>query len=444
MHPFRTEIGPMTRLAVPIVLAELGWMTMSLADTVMVGRVGAAAMGAVGLGASLFYTVAIFGTGLLLGLDTTVSQAFGAGDRDECRRSLMAGLWLILPLAPLLVGMTWLFVPLVRLFGVQPAVLKNTVPYLFAISWSAIPLLVFFALRRYLQSMNLVRVVMFALISANLVNIAVNWILIFGHFGAPALGAEGAGWATTLSRLYMALVLVVYAVVQDPALMRVRLAPDFARIRRLFALGFPAAAQFSLEVGVFAAVTALIAKLDEISLAAHQIALLTVSFTYMVPLGISSAGAVRVGHAVGRRDAAAAGVSGWTAMALGAGFMGCAALALLCAPHMLSRIFTNQAEVSAAAVPLLAVAAAFQLFDGLQTVGTGILRGLGDTRTTMVAHIGCYWFIGLPLGSWLCFRKHWGAVGLWTGLSAALILIGCVALTGWIYRLRGFRRVVVN
>jgi len=163
-------------------------MSMSLADTVMVGRVGAAAMGAVGLGASLFYTVAIFGTGLLLGLDTMVSQAFGAGDRDECRRSLMAGLWLILPLAPLLVGLTWLFVPLVRLFGVQPAVLKDTVPYLLAISWSAIPLLVFFALRRYLQSMNLVRVVMFALISANLVNIAVNWILIFGHLGAPALG----------------------------------------------------------------------------------------------------------------------------------------------------------------------------------------------------------------------------------------------------------------
>jgi MATE family multidrug resistance protein len=163
-----------------------------------------------------------------------------------------------------------------------------------------------------------------------------------------------------------------------------------------------------------------------------------------VPLGISSAGAVRVGHAVGRRDAAAAGVSGWTAMALGVGFMGCAALALLWAPHMLSRIFTNQAEVSAAAVPLLAVAAAFQLFDGLQTVGTGILRGLGDTRTTMVAHIGCYWFIGLPLGSWLCFHLNWGAVGLWTGLSAALILIGCVALTGWIYRLGRFRRVMVS
>jgi len=159
----------------------------------------------------------------------------------------------------------------------------------------------------------------------------------------------------------------------------------------------PAAAQFSLEVAVFAAVTALIAKLDEISLAAHQIALLTVSFTYMVPLGISSAGAVRVGHAVGRRDATGAGVSGWTAMALGVGFMGCAALALLCAPHMLSRIFTNQTAVSAAAVPLLAVAAAFQLFDGLQTVGTGILRGLGILALR-------WWPTSVVTGSSAC---HW-------------------------------------
>jgi MATE family multidrug resistance protein len=186
----------MLRLAAPLVMAELGWMGMGIVDTMMVGRVSAEAIGAVSLGSVLFYTVAIFGSGLMLGLDTLVSQSFGAGKMMDCHRSLVSAVYLTLPLAPALMLLTWCWVPLLGRFGIHPAVLHQTVPYLRAIIWSTFPLLLYFALRRYLQAMNRVTPIMFALITANLVNVAGNWILVYGHFGVRAMGAEGSGWAT--------------------------------------------------------------------------------------------------------------------------------------------------------------------------------------------------------------------------------------------------------
>ena len=206
---------------------------------------------------------------------------------------------------------------------------------------------------------------------------------------------------------------------------------DLPRIRRLITLGLPAAIQFTLESGVFALVTALIARLGAVPLASHQIALNTVAFTYMVPLGIASAAAVRVGQALGRKDTARAGAAGGTAIFLGAAFMTCASLALLLFPRWIARMYTPDESVIHSTVLLLAAGAAFQLFDGIQTVATGALRGAGDTRTPMFCHFTAYWIIGLPLGAWLCFRRDWGAFGLWAGLSLALILIGIVLLFAW-------------
>ena len=207
--------------------------------------------------------------------------------------------------------------------------------------------------------------------------------------------------------------------------------PNSVRFRKLVSLGLPAATQFGLEVGVFAVATALIARLGAVPLASHQVALNTVSFTYMVPLGISAAAAVRVGQGLGRRDAAAASRAGWTAMLLGTGFMGCMALLLFLIPGPIVRIYTSDRTLIPPTVTLLFVAAFFQLFDGMQTVATGALRGAGDTRTPMFCHLFFYWLVGLPLGSYLCFRLGWGAPGLWTGLSVALILIGSALLYFW-------------
>jgi len=214
--------------------------------------------------------------------------------------------------------------------------------------------------------------------------------------------------------------------------------PNSLRFRKLVRLGLPAATQFGLEVGVFAVATALIARLGAVPLASHQVALNTVSFTYMVPLGISAAAAVRVGQGLGRRDADAASRAGWTAMLLGTGFMGCMALLLFLIPGPIVRIYTSDRALIPPTITLLFVAAFFQLFDGMQTVATGALRGAGDTRTPMFCHLFFYWLVGLPLGAYLCFRLGWGAPGLWTGLSVALILIGSALLYFWRRKERSF------
>jgi MATE family multidrug resistance protein len=429
----REELVSMVRLALPLVLAEIGWMAMGVEDTMFVGRVNAEAMGAVGLGTMLFYGIAIFASGLLLGLDTVVSQSFGAGDTDDCRHSLISGVWLSLFLIPAVMVAIWLLIPLLSAWGIDPGVMSVTKPYLRVLNWSAPMLVLFFGFRRYLQSINIVRAIMVTLLTANLVNIFCNWIFVFGNLGAPRLGAEGAAWATFISRIYMMVLLAVVIWINDPRLPHVSWKPDLMRVKELLRLGMPAAGQIGLETGVFAVVTVLIGKLGATPLAGHQIALQTVSMTYMVPLGISSAAAVRVGHAIGRIDHEGMARAGWMALGLGAAVMSCAALALLVFPHWIARVFTPEADVIAAGMLLLRIAAFFQLFDGLQVVATGALRGAGDTRTPMICHFTGYWVIGLPLGWLLCFGgiARMGAPGLWIGLSIGLVVIGIVLVEVW-------------
>jgi len=433
----RQELPPTVRLALPLVLAELGWMSMAIVDTVMVGHLpdSATAMGAVSLGSNIFIVLALFGAGLLMGLDTVVSQAFGAGQREDCHRSLINSIYLSIALTPILTAPVWLLPNLLRSMHIDAAILALAIPYTNALAVGLFPLLLYFAVRRCLQAMNMVRIVAFALITANIVNAVGNWVLIYGKWGAPAMGAVGSGWSTALARLYMAAVLIIYLLWYDHRhrtdLLKTPVDIDLPRIRRLLTLGYPAALQFTLESGVFALVTALIARLGPVPLASHQIALNTVAFTYMVPLGISSAAAVRVGQAIGRKDPRAAGDAGNTAIFLGAAFMTCASAALLIFPHNIARMYTPATDVIRATTFLLAAGAAFQLFDGIQTVATGALRGAGDTRTPMLCHLIAYWIIGLPLGYWLCFSLGWGAFGLWAGLSLALILIGVVLLMTW-------------
>ena len=437
LHTFRAELRPTLRLALPLVLAEIGWMSMVIVDTMMVGRLpeSAQAIGAISISSSLFLVFAFFGEGLMIGLDTLVSQAFGAGRREDCHRSLLNGIYLSFAVAPFLALPVW-FLPLYfERFGVAHDVAVLATPYMRTLAAGLLPLLLYFAVRRTLQGMNMVRPIAFALITANLVNILGNYALIFGKLGFPAFGVTGSGIATAISRTYLALVLVVYLLWYDlrhkTELLKTPAQPDLQRIRRLVALGLPAALQLTAEVSVFALVASLIARLGAVPLASHQIALNTVAFTYMVPLGISSAAAVRVGQAIGRRDPAAARDAGNTAIFLGASFMSCMSVALLVFPRYVARIYTADPVVIRTAVVLLAAGAAFQLFDGIQTVATGALRGSGDTRTPMLCHFSAYWLIGLPLGAYLCFHRRWGALGLWVGLSLALILIGIFLLLFW-------------
>lgn len=428
----------MMGLAGPVVLAELGWIAMGVVDTIMVGRVSAEAIGAVGVGSVLFYAVGIFGTGLLLGLDTLIPQAYGAGDLEDCHHTLFQALYLCLALGPVLMVLMSVAVPLLRTWGLHPDVSALAVPYIRAVIWSALPLLFFTAFRHYLQGMNLVRPIMVVLVSANVVNIVANWALIFGNLGFPAMGAEGAGWASCVSRVYMCLGLLAYILYRERrhsvGLLRRSLDLDMNRIRRLVSLGMPAAMQRALEIGVFALATALAGRLDPVSLAAHQIAITIASVTFMVPLGISSAGAVRVGQALGRRDPPGARRSGWTALFLAATFMSLAGVVLFLFPHVILAAFTTDPAVAATGVTLLFIAAFFQLFDGVQVVATGILRGAGDTRTPVATNLVGHWLLGLPIGYVLCFELGWGAPGLWVGLSVGLIAVGVLLLYVWANR----------
>jgi MATE family multidrug resistance protein len=437
-----SELGPTVALAWPVVLAEFGWMGMFVVDTMIVGRLGVEAIGAVSLGTMAFFTPIVFGMGLLLGLDTMVSQAFGAGDMDGARRSLAQGVILAVALTPPLMLVVLAMPPVLAAIGVDPGVLRRARPYLEVTVWGTLPLLVYAAFRRYLQAVGRVGPVLFALVSANVVNAAGNWLLVFGRLGLPALGVTGSGWATTISRLYMAGVLVFAAWHHDRRhgipggsdLSRWR--PDPARLRRLLTLGLPAAGHVTLESGVFAAATALAGRLGPVSLAASQVVLNVACVTFMIPLGLASAGAVRVGQAVGRGDTPAAARVGWATLGLGTAFMGLAGLTFAAAPRAIVAAFTDDPRVLRLGVPLLLLAATFQLFDGVQGVTTGNLRGAGDTHTPMVSHALAHWVIGLPLGYVLAFPAGFGVVGLWAGLSLGVILAACLLFTAWLAKAR--------
>jgi multidrug resistance protein, MATE family len=440
---FRRELIELLHLAVPTVLSELGWMAMSIVDTIMVGRLSPAAIGAVGISSAIFYTPALFGIGLLLGLDTLVAHAYGRGDYDDCHRALAQGVYLGLaytPLAMLLVGLAPHLFPII---GITVAVRAPATEYIQLLNLSALPLFLYVAFRRYLQAVGKVRPVTFALISANLVNWFGNWVLIYGRLGLPAMGVRGSALSTVVARIYMAGVLIFWAWKHE----RERGHPLFARwaglrpaqFRRLLHLGWPAASQLLFEVGAFSLTTLMAGKLAPDVLAAHQIVLNSASLTYMVPLGVSAAAAISVGHAIGSEDRARARRNGSMAIVLGTAFMAVAAATFVLAPRMLIHIYTHDAGTVAVGVRLLGLAAIFQIFDGIQGIGTGALRGLGSTRGPMLVNLVAYGVIGLPIGYALCFWAGFGVYGLWSGLTLALIFAAGMVLRMWLRQSRVHR-----
>jgi len=429
------EMRALLGLAIPVALSEIGWMTMTVVDVIMVGKLGPSAIGAVGLGNAIYYAPSIFGIGLLLGLDTLVSRSWGAKDFDDCHRSLAQAVYIALAFTPLLMLFIVLARPLFTGRGVDPVVGLLTRQYVGLLNWGTLPLLIYGGFRRYVQGVGRVRPVTFALISANLVNLAGNWIFIYGKLGMPALGVRGSAYSTVVSRVYMAGVLVFFAWQHERRrghpLFAHWPAPDWTRIRSLLHLGVPAASQVVLEVAAFGAATIMASHLDPVALATHEIALSCAAYTYMVPLGISAAGAVAVGHAIGARNPARARRAGWMALALGAGFMAAAALLFLLLPRPILEIYSRDPRVLVLGAHILIVVAAFQVFDGAQTVATGALRGLGETRFPMLINFAGYWLLGLPLGAWLCFHMRLGLYGLWIGLTLALVLIASLLVRRW-------------
>jgi len=432
---WRQELAAMTTLAIPVVLSELGWVAQGVVDTIMVGKLGPAAIGAVALGNAVYYTPSLFGIGLVLGLDTLVAQAYGRRDHDECHRWLAQGVYLACivtpPLMLLIAVVSFGFAHL----GIIPQVAGMAGGYLRLLNWGTLPLLLYGATRRYLQGVGQVRVITVTYLLANLLNWFGNWVLIYGKFGFPALGVNGSAISTCIARFGMAAALLGFAWryerTRGHPLFRHWAGPSLLRLQQLIRLGAPAAGQIILEVGAWNLATFSAGYLDPVALATHSIALNYASISYMVPLGVSAAAAVSVGHAVGAGDPERARRAGWLALLLGTSFMLMAAVVFLVAPRPLIALYTRNPQVLAVGPTLLWVAAAFQIFDGIQTVSTGALRGLGETRVPMFANLVGYWVLGLPLGLLLCFVLHWGIYGLWIGLTLALVVIAVTVLLRW-------------
>ena len=441
----RGELRPLGRLAWPVILAEIGWMAMGIVDTLMVGPLGPAAIGGVGVAGILFFAVGACSMGLLLGLDTVVAQAYGAGRHDACRRWLWQGLWLGALTSVPLGGVLWLQRAQISRLGLHPDVLPVVQGNLDILWLSLVPLFVYAACRRYLQAIGLVRPVMFTLLAANVANAIGNWALIYGHLGLPALGTDGAAWATLGGRVAMAAIPLAAVFWYDwrrgegTPVWRVPKRPVAGELATLLRLGVPAALQMVFEVAVFAVASAMAASHAPAAVAAHQISLELAGLAFMVPLGISSAAAVRVGHAVGRGDGPGVAHAGWAAMILGVAAMLTTALAFLVLPQLLIGAFSRDPTVIATGTRLLGVAALFAAFDGVQVVATGALRGTGDTRRPMIWNLVGHWGIGLPIGWTLTFVAGWGVIGVWIGLSTGLIVVGVALTRAWARAARNWR-----
>ena len=417
------ELRKLLRLAAPIAITQAGYALMGLVDTAVVGRLGAAPLGAVGLANGLFLGVAVLGLGVMLGLDPLFAQALGARDEARARELIWQGLWLsglvTLALALPIASLPFVLEPA----GIAPEVARDARLFLWLRLPGLWPMLAFAGLRSYLQAREQIGALIVSTVVANLANLALDIVLVFGKLGLPALGAPGSGLATSLCA-FLQLAIVASAVQAGP-----RRPPRAADLRKALAVGIPVGLQLGAEIGVFALVGLLAGRLGAQSLAAHQIAISLASFTFCAAVGVGMAGTVRVGWAVGAGDTPAARRAGLTAFVGGAGIMSIAALCFWLAPGALARLVTDQPDVISSAMPLLTVCAVFQLSDGIQGVGAGVLRGAGDTRFAFLANLIGHYAVGLPVSVFLGLGLGQGVIGLWWGLCAGLTAVAVALLT---------------
>ena len=428
--PTSADVRELFTLALPVVVVQLGVMLMGVVDTLMVGHVSARDLAAVALANLYFFECALIGMGVLYALDPLIAQALGAGDDEAIARAVQRGLLLTVLLTA---GTTLLMLPagpVLRLLRQPADVVRVAEAYVRVTIPGVLPFFVFIVLRQTLQAMGRLRPVLIAIVAANVVNVGFNWVLIFGRLGMPALGAVGSGWASTLARWVMALLMAALAWPHAAAQLRPARAGVTAwrPLRQILALGLPIGMQMGLEAGAFAAIGLLMGWLGTTAMAGHQIALNLASLTFMVPLGVSQATAVLVGRAIGREDPAGARRAAGAGLLAGALFMAGTALLFLAAPAPLARRSSSDPGVLAVAVALLPLAGLFQVFDGLQVVATGVLRGVADTRAPMIVNVLGFWLCGMPVSLWLGFRMKGGPVGLWWGLVAGLAAVACFLL----------------
>ncbi|MFL5347622.1 MAG: MATE family efflux transporter [Hyalangium sp.] len=434
----REEFRELMRLAIPISIAQGGQSLMGLVDTLVVGRAGTSALAAVGLANSLFFAVGGLGMGLMMGLDPLLSQAIGARNPARARALVWQGGWMALFAGLVLAGVVVLMPQVLPFFGYARENLTEASAFLYVRAPGLVPMLAFLMVRSYLQSSASTRPLVVATVVANVFNLLGDLLFVFGGarlpegFGLlrhiPAMGAAGAALSTLVCTFVQLGIVLVSVRALGQADTRPVRRPVWADLRQATRVGIPIGLHIGAEIGVFALAGALAFKLGEASMGAHQIALSFASLSFTIAVGIGNAGSVRVGWAVGAHNTPQARRSGFIAFAGGAGFMALSALVFALFPGWISQVAGASAEVVPIVVPLLMVTAVFQVFDGVQGVGAGVLRGAGETRFTFLANMVGHYAIGLPLSLVLGFGMKLGIVGIWWGLCAGLVSVAIALL----------------
>lgn len=413
------ELRPTLRLAAPITAGQVGQMLLGVADTVMVGHVGTLALAACSFANNVLMVFAIAGFGVLTAVSVRVSHAHGAGATDAMARAFHAGIGLSVFGGVICAAAMHLIYPVFHHLGQAPGVVEEARAYTLIVAWSLLPAWLTASARNYLESQSRPWPAFWIIFGGVVLNVVLNWILIYGNLGAPAMGLEGAGWATLISRV-VSIGGLIWFVLAGRSAPSVRWKADLDWWREQWALlrlGVPTGLQLLSEVGAFSAAALLIGHLGAIPLAAHQIAITCAATTFMFPLGISMAATVRIGQALGSGRAELLRPIGAGAWLIGSMVMTAFTVVLFTSGHLIARAFVSDPAVIAIAAQLLIIAGIFQLVDGVQVVGSGLLRGLRDTKVPMWINIVAYWVIALPLGGWLTFSRGDGAAGMWSGLA---------------------------
>lgn len=429
--PLRRELRDTLILAAPIVLNQVGHMTMGVVDTMVAGRISTAALAGLGLAANFFWTFISICLGCLFALDTFFSQSLGARDEVSLARYLGQSWWssgflAVLSALGVAVG-TGIYILLTSPTPEREAFLT----YIYVVGWSIPSVFVFFVLQRYWQARHRVLPFTLIIVGGNVLNLVASLGLALGLWGLPRLEVQGLAWATVISRYVMLIPAIAFTVwsLKPQRLSLPRF--EWRAQRDIFSLGVPAAGHTALEIGAFTIATFVVGALGAIPLAAHNVCLIMAAFTFMFPYGFSQAAAVRVGHFIGAGEPERARLAGWLCIVVSVTVMSGFALVYWLLPEPLMTFFTHDPEVIELGARILAIVGLFQIADGLQVSTTGALRGAGNTHAAMIANLIGHYPVGLALGLVLCFALDWGVLGVWIGLAAGLITVGLLVVRAW-------------
>jgi MATE family multidrug resistance protein len=443
-HAWRAELWATLSLAWPLILSNLTYAAIQATDVVLMGWLGARPLAASALGLNLNFAFSLICLGLVTASSPMMATALGARLRSaqQVRRTFRQSFWMVGTVTVPVWLVLWNSEPIIRALGQEPALARDAQTFIHGYMWSMLPFLLFQAMRNFVSALERPGWVLVISLIGIVLNALLGYGLVFGHFGLPKLGIFGGGLASSIVWTLLAFMLAL-VIVTDRQFRRFHLfgrfwRPDWPRYRKLWRLGLPIGLAMGFEGGVFSAAAYLMGLISAESVAAHAVALQIAAVCFMVPWGLSQAATVRVGLFLGRGDPDGIARAGWTSWALGVGFMALMAILIWSIPRELITFFLDDtpenAPVIALGVSLLGIAAIFQVVDGAQVVGAGMLRGLHDTRVPMIFTFVGYWGIGIGIGAWLAFARGWQGQGIWVGLAIGLAIVAVLMIWRWTQR----------